>query len=75
MSQPIIIPLLVSVRWREAHAAQSSQRWRSLAQMCSSMAINRARYSPDSPFVDDLRTLAMVADSHANYQACQEERA
>lgn len=75
MSNPVIIPLIVSVRWREAHVAPSLWRWRSLAQMCSSMAVNGSLYAPDSPVVDDLRTLAMVAFSHANDQACQERMA
>lgn len=31
MSNPVIIPSIVSVRWREAHVAPSLWRWRSLA--------------------------------------------
>lgn len=64
MSQPIIIPGIVQARWTEALAKPCIMRWRSLAQMLSSMVVNGALYSSESPMVDDLRTLAYVAHFH-----------
>ena len=64
MSQPIIIPVIVTTRWQEAHAAPSLGRWRSLTQMLSDMVVNSSVYSPNAPIVDDLRTLAHVAHAH-----------
>lgn len=64
MSAPIAIPSVVAIRWQEAHASPSIARWRSLAQMCSSMVVNASVYTPGSPIVDDLRTLAHVAHIH-----------
>lgn len=61
---PIIIPTIVSLRWSEACAEPSIPRWRSLAQLLSSMVVNGSIYSPNSPMVDDLRTLAKVAHQH-----------
>lgn len=60
----ILIPSIVAARWQEACANPSIPRWRSLAQMCSSMVVNGSLYAPDSPIVDDLRTLANVAHIH-----------
>lgn len=64
MNDPIAIPSIVSARWQEALARPSIGRWRSLAQMCSSMVVNASVYTPGSPIVDDLRTLAHVAHTH-----------
>ena len=64
MSAPIIIPAIVSARWQEAHARPSIARWRSLTQMLSAMVVNSSIYAPNSPIVDDLRTLAHVAHAH-----------
>lgn len=64
MNEPIIIPTIVTARWQEAHAAPTMGRWRSLAQMLSSMVVNASVYTPGSPIVDDLRTLAHVAHLH-----------
>lgn len=64
MNEPIAIPSIVSARWQEALARPSIGRWRSLAQMCSSMVVNASVYTPGSPIVDDLRTLAHVAHTH-----------
>lgn len=60
----IVIPQIVTLRWQEACANPSIPRWRSLAQMCSSMVVNGSLYAPGSPIVDDLRTLANVAHIH-----------
>jgi hypothetical protein len=57
----IVIPSLVSLRWREACKTPSIPRWSSLAQMCSAAV---ALYEPGSQLVDDLRTLAHVAYIH-----------
>lgn len=62
--QPIIIPTVVLIRWREAHQNPSMARWSSLTQMLSSMVVNGSLYSPGSPVVDDLRTLAHIAHFH-----------
>lgn len=64
MSAPIVIPSVVSARWQEALARPSIGRWRSLAQMLASMVVNASVYTPGSPIVDDLRTLAHVAHTH-----------
>lgn len=64
MNEPIAIPSIVSARWQEALARPSIGRWRSLAQMLSSMVVNASVYTPGSPIVDDLRTLAHVAHTH-----------
>lgn len=64
MNVPTVIPTIVSVRWQEAHARPSIGQWRSLAQMLSSMVVNASVYTPGSPIVDDLRTLAHVAYTH-----------
>lgn len=64
MSTPIAIPSIVSARWQEALARPSIARWRSLAQMLSSMVVNVSVYTPGSPIVDDLRTLTHVAHTH-----------
>lgn len=64
MNEPIAIPSIVSARWQEALARPSIGRWRSLAQMLSSMVVNASVYTPGSPIVDDLRTLAHVAHLH-----------
>lgn len=64
MSAPIAIPSIVAVRWQEALAKPSIGRWRSLAQMLSSMVVNASVYTPGSQIVDDLRTLAHVAHAH-----------
>lgn len=64
MNEPIAIPSIVSARWQEALAQPTIGRWRSLAQMCSSMVVNASVYTPGSPIVDDLRTLAHVAHTH-----------
>lgn len=64
MTAPIIIPAIVARRWVEAHAQPSMSQWASMTQMLSSMAVNASLYTPDSPLVDDLRTLASVAHSH-----------
>jgi hypothetical protein len=61
----IIIPSIVSLRWSEACANPSIARWKSLAQMCSSMVVNGSLYAPGSAVVDDLRTLAHVAHINA----------
>lgn len=63
--QPIIVPEIVSRRWREAAAEPNAMRWHSLAQMISSLYINSSLYAPGSPVTDDLRTLADVAYRHA----------
>ncbi|OJW78003.1 hypothetical protein [Thiobacillus sp. 65-1402] len=62
--QPIVIPSIVSLRWQEALARPSIGRWHSLTQMLSSMVVNASVYTPGSPIVDDLRTLAHVAHAH-----------
>lgn len=59
-----VIPSVVLVRWREALATPTMRRWHSLTQMLSSMVINASVYTPGSPIVDDLRTLAHVAHTH-----------
>ena len=64
MSYPIIIPSIVQSRWTEALDKPCIMRWRSLAQMLSSMVVNGALHSAESPMVDDLRTLAYVAHIH-----------
>ena len=64
MSQPIVIPSIVSRRWEEACINPSIPRWRSLSQMCSAMVVNGSLYAPGSAVVDDLRTLAHVAYIH-----------
>ncbi len=64
MTEPIVIPSIVAVRWQEALADPTMPRWRSLAQMLSSMVVNSSIYTPGSPVVDDLRTLAHVAHIH-----------
>ena len=64
MNNEIIIPSIVQSRWTEALAKPCIMRWRSLAQMLSTMVVNGALYSPGSPMVDDLRTLAHVAHLH-----------
>mgnify|MGYP001097908394 CR=1 FL=1 len=64
MNAPIAIPAIVSARWQEALARPSIGRWRSLAQMLASMVVNASVYTPGSPIVDDLRTLAHVAHTH-----------
>lgn len=76
MSVPIIIPQIVRLRWQEAHACPTMGRWRSLAQMCSDMVVNSSVYTPGSPIVDDLRTLAHVAHIHQrDMQPAHEEMA
>ncbi len=62
--EPIIIPSIVAARWQEAIAAPTIPRWRSLAQMLSGMVVNASVYTPGAPVVDDLRTLAHVANRH-----------
>lgn len=64
MSEPIIIPAIVSKRWQEALAEPSIGRWHSLWQMISSMVVNASLYTPGTPIVDDLRTLAHLAHQH-----------
>lgn len=64
MNEPIAIPSIVSARWQEALARPTIGRWRSLAQMLASMVVNASVYTPGSPIVDDLRTLAHVAHTH-----------
>lgn len=64
MNEPIIIPSIVSARWQEALAAPTIGRWHSLVQMISAMVVNGSLYTPGSPVVDDLRTLAHVAHAH-----------
>lgn len=64
MSTPIAIPSIVSARWQEAHARPTIARWRSLTEMLSDMVVNTSVYTPGSPIVDDLRTLAHVAHTH-----------
>ncbi|MBC2731355.1 hypothetical protein [Thiobacillus sp.] len=64
MNEPIAIPSIVSARWQEALARPSIGRWRSLAQMLASMVVNASVYTPGSPIVGDLRTLAHVAHTH-----------
>lgn len=64
MSDPVVIPAIVSTRWREALATPTMSRWHSLAQMLSSMVVNASVYTPGAPIVDDLRTLAHVAHTH-----------
>ena len=59
-----MIPSIVSLRWREAHAVPTIGRWRSLAQMIGSMVVNASVYTPGSQVVDDLRTLADLAYQH-----------
>lgn len=63
--QPIIIPAIVSLRWKEAIAAPNMMRWHSIAQMLSSMFVNSSIYAPGSPVTSDLRTLADIAYQHA----------
>ena len=64
MNAPIAIPAIVSARWQEALARPSIGRWRSLAQMLASMVVNASVYTPGSPIVDDLRSLAHDAHTH-----------
>lgn len=64
MTTPIILPTIVARRWAEAHTRPSMMQWRSLTQMLSSMVVNASMYTPESPLVDDLRTLASVAHAH-----------
>ena len=64
MNEPVIVPAIVCKRWQGALSRPSIARWRSLAQMCSSMVVNASVYTPGSPIVDDLRTLAHVAHTH-----------
>ena len=63
--QPIIIPEIVAIRWREACATPTIPRWHSLAQMIASLYVNSAIYAPNSPLTDDLRFLSDVAYCHA----------
>lgn len=62
---PIIIPTIVQLRWTEAVAEPSIARWKSLSQMLSSMVITGSIHAPNSPMVDDLRTLSHVAHIQA----------
>ena len=62
---PVILPEIVSLRWREAVAAPTIPRWHSLAQMIASLYMTSAVYAPDSPLTDDLRFLSDVAYRHA----------
>lgn len=64
MTAQIAIPSIVSARWREAMAVPDLARWRSIAEMLSDMVVNASVYTPGSPVVDDLRTLAHVAHIH-----------
>lgn len=75
MSQPIVIPEIVSRRWREACTSPDMMSWHSIAQMISSMHINSAVYAPGSPVTDDLRTLADVAYQHARDMEPEQEAA
>lgn len=76
MNEPIAIPSIVSARWQEALARPTIGRWRSLAQMLASMVVNASVYTPGSPIVDDLRTLAHVAHTHMlSLQPVREELA
>lgn len=61
---PVILPTIVARRWAEAHARPTMSQWRSMSQMLSSMVVNASLYTPESPLVDDLRTLASVAHAH-----------
>lgn len=61
---PVIIPRIVEARWSEALARPSIGRWHSIAEMLASMVVNGEIYTPGSPIVDDLRTLAHVAHLH-----------
>lgn len=69
MSQPVIIPSIVRVRLEEAEVNPNIHRWRSLAQMCSTMVVNASMYAPGSPVVDELRRIAHLA--HTNMLAMQ----
>lgn len=72
MSQPVIIPSIVRVRLEEAERKPDLHRWRSLAQMCSSMVVNASIYAPGSPIVTELRRIAHLA--HTNMLALQPQR-
>jgi hypothetical protein len=59
-----IIPSIVQLRWTEALENESMFRWRSLSQMCASMARHGNLYTPYSEVVMNLHTLAAVAHAH-----------
>lgn len=61
MTQPIILPSIVTARWAEAEANPSISRWHALTQMLSSMVVNASVYAPHSPMVDELRKKAHQA--------------
>lgn len=60
----IIIPQILSDRYREACANPDMSRWRSLAYWAGFMADNIQKDDPNSVIGDDVRTISLVAWQH-----------
>lgn len=60
----IVLPAIITERYREAVAEPTIPRWRSLAYLCGIMADNIQDQEPESVMADDIRTLSNVAWQH-----------
>lgn len=59
------IPAIVLARWKEACAAPTIARWRSLAQMIASIMMTASAHAPGVQLVGDLKLLSDIAYQHA----------
>lgn len=60
----VAVPKIVQQRWNEEAGRSSYTGWRSLAQLCASIAIQAERARPHSPLADLMAAKAKEAHGH-----------
>lgn len=64
MNETVVIPAIVQQRWDEELQRNRYTGWRSIAQLCASIAINAELARPHSPLADVMA--AKAKEAHAN---------